>query len=71
MIYTLRVGGRDYYVRYKGDFRKFKERLETRNQNDFIEAVVSIHSNDRALVRVASIDSVILEDIIQELTKDN
>lgn len=71
MIYTLRVGGRDYYVRYKGDIREFKENLEMRNQNDFIEAVASIHSNDRALVRVASIDSVILEDIIQELTKDN
>lgn len=69
MIYTLRVGVREYYVRYKGDIREFKERLESMKQNYFIEAVASIHSNDMALVKVDSIDSVILEDIIQELTK--
>ena len=69
MIYTLRVGGRDYYVRYKGDIREFKEHLETRSQKEFIKAVTSIDSNDRALVRVASIDSVILEDANQEFVK--
>lgn len=69
MIYTLRAGGKYYYVRYKGVFLEFKEHLETRNQKEFIKAVTSIDSNDRALVRVASIDSVILEDVNQEFVK--
>ena len=69
MIYTLRVGGRDYYVRYKGDIREFKEHLETRKQKEFIKAVTSIDSNERALVRIDSIDSVVLERANQEFIK--
>ncbi len=71
MIYTLRVGGRDYYVRYKGDMHDFKEYLESRQPNEYIKAIRDINVQEKALVKAREIDSVVLEDILQELTNDN
>lgn len=71
MIYTVRVGGRNYYIRYKGDIEKFQDFLESRQPREYIKVIGDIIIGDKALVKASEIDSVILENALQELTNDN
>ncbi|WP_436894732.1 hypothetical protein [Mammaliicoccus sciuri] len=70
MIYTVRVGGRDYYVGYKGDIDEFQEYLESRKPYEYIMAIPDIVVRDKALVKASEIDSVILEEALQDLITD-
>lgn len=71
MIYTVRVGGKDYYIRYKGDIENFQDFLESRQPYEYIKVIGNIIIGDKALVKASEIDSVILENALQKLTNDN
>ncbi|WP_159315876.1 hypothetical protein [Mammaliicoccus sciuri] len=71
MIYTVRVGGRNYYIRYKGDIENFQDFLESRQPYEYIKVIGDIIIGDEALVKASKIDSVILENALQKLTNDN